>query len=337
MAGAEEKREGSREVAVEHGRSLIRYRALVEVSAAAQTPLMAPRTGMRAAALATVLTFGCATVREPLPPPPAAPPVGRVGVTEPDVTLWVEGASRVDPAEAAKALVESRAALTAALRGRGAAPAEGPAAAVLQVREHAVVRTGGRKANQALAVTAMIIGVVVAVAVIVLAVVSGSKSPAKAPSGGHAAAPAPARSSGGARTAPAPPRPSGGGAPPPGPMGPAPLPPPAPPGVNVAVGIDLPIPLPEGGPPPEAAPPWVEPPPPPFDPKARGFFDGDETLLDLELEDERTGEVLWSASVRGWIDPRDSEEVSRLLDEVLRAQPWARPPSAASLPVPPSP
>jgi hypothetical protein len=294
---------------------------------------------MRAAALATVLTFGCATVREPLPPPPAAPPVGRVGATEPEVELWVEGASSVDPAEAAKALVESRAALTAALRGRGAAPAEGPAAAVLQVRERAVVRTGGRKANQALAVAAMIIGVVVAVAVIVVAVVSGSKSSAaKAPSGGHAAAPAPARSSGGAGTAPAPPRVGGGGAPPPGTTGPTPLPP-APPGVSVAVGIDVPIPFPEGGPPPEAAPPWAPPPspPPPFDPKARGFFDGDETLLDLELEDARTGEVLWSAIVRDWIDPRDSEEVSRLLDQVLRDQPWARPPSAASQPVPPSP
>jgi hypothetical protein len=98
--------------------------------------------------------------------------------------------------------------------------------------------------------------------------------------------------------------------------------------VNVAVGVEVPIPIPEGGPPLEAAAAWAPPAPPPFDPTERGYLDGDETLLDLQLEEARTGAVLWSASVRGWIDPRDREGVSRLVDEVLRDQPWARPPSA---------
>lgn len=299
---------------------------------------------MRAAALATAFAFGCATVREPLPPPPPAPPMARVGVAEPEVILWVEGASSVDPAFAAKALAESRAALAAALRGRGAAPADGPADAVLQVRERAVVRTGGRKANQALAAAGMVIGFLVVLAVIVVAAVRGSGS-----SGGK---PAPKATSGGRTTAPAPPRAGWGGvalpAPPlrpPAPRGTAPAPPPGTvvlpgppppaPDVNVAVGIEVPIPLPAGEPPPEAPPAWEPPAPPPFDPKERGLFDGEETLLDLQIEDARTGAVIWSASVRGWVDPRDREHLSKLLDEVLRDQAWARPPQAPRPAAPP--
>lgn len=306
---------------------------------------MGPRGGMRAAALVTVLTFGCATVREPLPPPPPAPKVARVGVAEPEVLLWAEGASKVDPAEAARALAESRAALAAALEGRGAAPAEGPADAVLEVRERAVARTGGRKANQALAAAGIVVGFVLLVAAFVVAVASGSKgsggkSAPKVPSVGHSTAPAPPRVGGGGSAAPAPPRVGGGGATPPvhgtapaPPRGPVmPGPPPPAPDVGVVVGFEVPIPLPEAVPLPEAAPPYTPPSFPPFEPTQRGFFDGDEALLDLQLVDSRTGAVIWSASVRGLIDPRDREEVSRLLDDVLRDQPWARPRRA-----PPSP
>ena len=298
---------------------------------------MGRRGGLRAAAVATVLAFGCATVRKPLPPPT---PVGRVGVSEPEVELWMEGASRVDPAEAARALADARAALASAFRGRGAAPAEGPADAILQVRERAVLRTGGRKGNQALAAVGMVIGIVVVVALVVVGLTSGSKpsggkAAPKAPSGDHAAAPAPPRVGAGGRTAPAPPRVGGGGVAPAPPGTVLPGSPSTAPEVNVAVGIDVPVPFPEGGPPPEAAPADLPPPPPLFAPRDRGFFDGDETLLDLQLEDARTAAVVWSASVRGWIDPRDREEVSRLVDQVLRDQPWARPPSPARPAAPP--
>jgi multidrug efflux pump subunit AcrA (membrane-fusion protein) len=59
----------------------------------------APRSGLRAVAVATLVAFGCATTREPLPPPPPAPPVERVYFEDPEMELWVEGAGSVDPAE----------------------------------------------------------------------------------------------------------------------------------------------------------------------------------------------------------------------------------------------
>jgi hypothetical protein len=56
----------------------------------------------------------------------------------------------------------------------------------------------------------------------------------------------------------------------------------------------------------------------------RTFWDGDETILDLALADARTGELLWSATVRARADPRDRAAVAALLREALRKAPFLR-------------
>ncbi|HET6921512.1 MAG TPA: hypothetical protein VFI16_00060, partial [Anaeromyxobacteraceae bacterium] len=142
--------------------------------------------------MATLVAFGCATTREPLPPPPLSPPVERVYFEDAELELWVEGAGSVDPAESQRAQAESRAALQAAIDGRGAPAAE--AEAVLVLRERAVARTAQRKSNQALATAGLVVGVVAVVAVVVIALVAGKDKgnvPSGAPRlGGHATAPA---------------------------------------------------------------------------------------------------------------------------------------------------
>jgi hypothetical protein len=50
---------------------------------------------------------------------------------------------------------------------------------------------------------------------------------------------------------------------------------------------------------------------------ARGFWDGDETILDLALEDAVTGEVLWAASVRSHEDPRNAAAMAALVRQAL--------------------
>ena len=72
-----------------------------------------------AVALLTLFFFGCAT----LPPGPVATPLQgplpRVVLAEPKIELWVDGTSKVDPAESAKVYQEARVALEKALAGRG--------------------------------------------------------------------------------------------------------------------------------------------------------------------------------------------------------------------------
>lgn len=330
----------------------------------------APRRGLRGVALATVAAFGCVTARRPLPPPPPSPPVERVYFAEPDMELWVEGASSVDPAESEGARTASQAALHAALEGRGVPAAE--ADAVLFLRERAVARTSGRKSGQAAATAGMVVGIAVIVAVVVVAAVasggkgggsSGSKSGGGSPaikSGGHATAPAPAvaasapravgaatgAASQGARLAAAvPPAHPTAPAPPPGApaVGAHPTAPAPPPGTVLA----RPVAIPESPPPqhfylgvdvwtgPEPyQPDFVPPPPPPFSMKDRGFFDPDEVLLEMVLRDARSGAIIWSAAVRGWADPRDPTEVAKLIDAALGGQPWARR-GGAPAPAPP--
>jgi len=70
-----------------------------------------------------------------------------------------------------------------------------------------------------------------------------------------------------------------------------------------------------------------EPPPPP--PPARlpemeklpldkrGFFDGDETILEVDVVDRASGTVLYTKRVRGGADPRDRADIARLLDQAL--------------------
>ncbi len=306
----------------------------------------APRRGFRGVALATIAAFGCATSRPPLPPPAPSPPIERVYFEEPDMEVWVEGSSSVNPAESEGARAQSQAALQAALEGRGVPAAE--ADAVLFLRERAVARTAGRKSSQAAATAGVVVGIVVVVAVVVIAVAagggksggnSGKGGGGKAPSikaGGHATAPAVAaaapRAVGAPPVHPTAPAPAPGvpSTPSPGVHPTAPAPPPgtivarpvlvpeAPPPARFYVGVDV-------WPGPQPYPPdFVPPPPPPFSVKDRGFFDPDEVLLELVLRDARSGAILWGAAVRGWVDPRDRTEVAKLVEAALGAQPWAR-------------
>lgn len=311
--------------------------------------------GPRAVAVATLFFFGCATTREPLPPPPAAPPVERVYFADPEMELWVEGASQVDPAESQRAQEQSRAALRAALDGRGVPAAE--AEAVLVLREHAVARTAERKRDQGLATAGIVVGIVAIVAVVVVAVVA-SRGKGGGPSGssgasGPASAPAPSPSPPRGSVAPPAPVAAGVGAAAPQAAGAAaaadaghPTLPAPPPGTIVA----RPVPVPVLPPPPPTSvdvfldiwvPPqpypsdYTPPPPPPFSVKDRGFFDPDEVLVEMELREAKTGTILWGAAVRGWADPRDRTEVAKLLEKAIGGQPWAR--RGMARPVPPSP
>jgi hypothetical protein len=80
------------------------------------------------------------------------------------------------------------------------------------------------------------------------------------------------------------------------------------------------------GPPPDEMADDLEPMPPPLPPlpemeklplDQRGFFDGDQTLLEVDVVDRATGTVLWTRRVKSGADPRDRAEVARLLDEAL--------------------
>lgn len=76
---------------------------------------------------------------------------------------------------------------------------------------------------------------------------------------------------------------------------------------------------------PEAPPVTLElPPPPDFTPDERGFFAGDDTVLELDLLDRATGRLLWSKVAQDNADPRDAGALSRMIDEALIGQPWIR-------------
>jgi hypothetical protein len=70
-----------------------------------------------------------------------------------------------------------------------------------------------------------------------------------------------------------------------------------------------------------------EPPPPPPVPalpemeklplSQRGFFDGDQTILEVDVVDRATGTVLYTRRVKSGADPRDRGDIARLLDEAL--------------------
>jgi hypothetical protein len=56
----------------------------------------------------------------------------------------------------------------------------------------------------------------------------------------------------------------------------------------------------------------------------RGTFDGDRTLLQLDPVDRNTGKLIWSTSVAKDVDPRDREDVARMVALAFRRQGWAR-------------
>lgn len=247
---------------------------------------------MRYAAVITVLAFGCATSRPPenVGFTPGPPPPVRVALAEPQLELWMEGTRPVDPEESARALEASRDALWQALDGRGLEASDPDQ--LLVVRARAVARTSERRSAQVWSVVGIVF---VVVAIVVVAVVLSRSGSSPRAGHGHPVAVAPGRA-GGLR---------------PGHHLPRYYPPPP---VGLAVGLSVAVPVgPE--PQPEA---WA----PPMDDilASRGWFDGDEVELILELADPKTGAVSWHRVVRERIDPRDAGALSALVDRTLAGQ-----------------
>jgi hypothetical protein len=254
---------------------------------------------MRLAALVTLLCFGCATARRPSSPevPLAGAPPARVALAEPDLELWLEGTQRPRPEESARALDESRAALAAALEDRGLDGVEEPDA-LLFASVRAVARTGERRAAQTWSAVAIVGVVAIVIAAIVLS--RDRPKPQRAP-----AVASPVRR--GALPVHAV-RPRLRAAPPPSFFW----------GFSVGVHAGLPA-----APPPGAASPY---PAPALDPLLddRGWWDGDEVELTLELVDPATGDVRWRRAVRDMVDPRDGEAMTRLVDRALEGSAFGR-------------
>ncbi len=249
---------------------------------------------MRTVALLTLVAFGCATAR-PVPLVPSLAPAGRVALAEPELELWMEGTRPVDPKESARALEASRAALAQAVADRGLDGVSAPDQ-LLVVRARAIKRTDERRSAQVWSAVGI---VVVAVAIVVTAILlsrSGSKS-----SGGKAHTAAPA---GGVRV------PVRGARPVPRIYSP-------PPAVGVYLGFQVAVPLGPLPPPPGAQ---------PIDARLeeRGWFDGDEVELTVELADPATGAVSWGRTLREGVDPTDPGAVSALLDHALDGLPFGQ-------------
>ncbi len=54
----------------------------------------------------------------------------------------------------------------------------------------------------------------------------------------------------------------------------------------------------------------------------RGFFSGDDTVVQFDLLDRATGKLLWSKEAHGG-DPRDPDDVRRMVNEALDGTTWA--------------
>ena len=316
---------------------------------------------MRKLALATLLCFGCATLRVPVSTP-TEPADARGTVAPPILELWLESSGPVAAGEQAQSERQARAALDAALLRHPVAPdALGARDAVLFVRERGVALTEARRSQQRWAKVGIVVGIVVVVAVVVIAVVAGKDShPRSAAKPAAPARPAPAAVAVKPRAEPI----GSGGRPIARPIGPPAAPAPLPPPRVYVYGyapsplffdlqlLYLPRPLvlrdderdpaeqpwPGAPPPPEddAAEAQPETPPgpaltlPPLLPVAdfaveeRGFFSGTHASLQLDLLDRTTSAVLWSRAVAGDADPLDAGDVSNLLDEALKDAAWAR-------------
>ena len=251
---------------------------------------------MRKVALLTCLTFACATARQQVPGSDLLPPPEtRIALAEPQLELWMEGTHPVDPAEEARALDASRNALAAALDGRGL---EAPdPEAVLVVRARAVARTGERKQAQVWSGVAF---VVLFVAVIIATIALSRSRSSSGPRGpGRAALPAGPR----------------GAVPRPAYFAPRRYAPPPPVGVFIGLNVAIPV-----GPPP----PLIGLPPTDAWLASRGWFDGDEVELAVELQDPQTGEVRWQRTVREGADPRDAGAMTRLVDLALSDLPFGQ-------------
>lgn len=250
--------------------------------------------GLRRVALLTCLTFACATARQQVPVSGVlAPPPQRIALAEPELELWMEGTRAIDPDEEARSLDQSRAALASALDGRGL-DAEDPEA-LLVVRARAVARTDERKSAQVWSAVGIVLVVVALVVSAVLFSRSGSRPAQKG--GPHGVAPAPAVRPGAQPVY----------------LAPRPYAPPPPIGVFVGLNVAVPVgpPPPLAGLPPTEA--WLA---------SRGWFDGDEIELSVELQDPVTGGVRWHRTVRRGADPRDPNALGGLLEQALEGLPF---------------
>ena len=130
---------------------------------------------LRRIALATLLAFGCATVRVPATAP--AEPADSAGVIAPPIVeLFIESSDPVPPELAASLDAQARGALATALSARDIpSDAAGATDAVLFVRERAVTLTEARHSQQTWAKVGIVAGFVVVVAAAVILAVSGSK------------------------------------------------------------------------------------------------------------------------------------------------------------------
>jgi hypothetical protein len=169
-----------------------------------------------------------------------------------------------------------------------------------------------RKSAQVWSSVGIVIGFVVVAVVAVL--LSRSRSSSGGPRAAHAA----------------PARPRGTGGPRPAYFAPRPYPPP-----NIGVSFGVSVFVPAGPVPPI---PWVE--PTEVRLASRGWFDGDEVELTVELVDPVTGAVSWHRTLRDSIDPRDTDAVYALVERALEGEPFGQrkgvPPPRNGLPSAPS-
>jgi hypothetical protein len=300
-------------------------------------------SALHAAAVATLLAFGCTTVRAPVSG--IAPTVAVHGsAAEPQVELWLESARDVSPQESAAATAQARDALRQALEGRALGDDD-----VLVVRAQAVSRTRSHRNDQRAAVAGIVVGAVAIAAIVVVAMASGK-------GGGAPRIGAPARGvarGGVARPGHLPARP----VPAPVALPHAPAPRVAAPSrgaggasVHLDVGVVADVPYEEPAeangedalapaawapPPPPAAPTEristvTLPPPEPLQVDRRGFFDGDWLRLELRVVDARTGGVRWEKTVAEDVDVRDARKVRRVIDRALaEGEGWYAPAAGA--------
>ena len=258
---------------------------------------------MRLTALFTLLAFGCATSRQvqPVLASGAEPARQRIALAEPELELWMEGTRPVDPQESARALEETREALSRALQGRGLDDVADPEQ-LLVVRVREIARTGERRSAQvwsAVGIVVVVVGIVIAAIVL-----SRSKSSSGGSRGTRAALPGGPRVAPGARAPRFVPRPYS-----------------PPPPIGVSVGLNVVVPIASAAPVPYLDP--VE-----SRLASRGWFDGDEVELTVELADPATGAVSWQRTLREGIDPRDANALSALVDRALAGMPFGQRQSA---------
>jgi hypothetical protein len=306
-------------------------------------------------ALAALVTFGCAVVRAPASGMSEAIPV-KDGAADPQLALWVEGGEAPSPAETEDARARAQAALSEAARGL-----EAPDGNLLVIRAQGVTRTRGRRHDQVAGAVGLVVGAAVVIVVAIVALSQGKGGGGKGgPKGAPArAAPSP-RSGGGGGARPAPlPVPTRGPRFSPAPQPFAPrfphdgVPVYGGPDVQLGLWFDLSGPVPYVPPPAEAGFPqpiasYGATPAAPdegddlsFEPDAprplsevrlsapeplplddRGFFAGDDLLVELVAVDRLTGEPRLRKLARRSVDPTNAVEVRKFLRRAVAEGAW---------------